>query len=357
MAVNEFRPGVFFGMNEEEYHAIPALSASGIKNMRASPLDFWTRSWMNPDKEEVSDGEDSFAKILGTAYHKRIVEGRDAFLRCYAPSFTEADCPKDTLKGNDAIRSRLKARGLAGTGNKPELIKRLLDAEPTAKIYDVYSESYAELHEGKIFLPKNSIGRIEISAAMIEKHPQLSKAFVGGAAEITIMWEATVNNEDQTTSMVPMKARLDYLKPKAIVDLKSFGNPHGRPVVRAVNAAFANYRYHIPAAVYQEAAEMIPGHIKAERVFGDVNPSLLEALLQGHEKTFLFVFQCSGPAPIAVGKTLPRHSGLFQIGKLEVEHARATYARCAATFGDDPWIDTSEITAFDDSEIPSYASE
>lgn len=355
--MSEFRPGIYFGMPEEEYHQIDALSSSGIKHLRASPLDYWVRSAMNPDKEEVSDGEDSFAKILGTAYHKRIVEGRDAFLRCYAPSFTEADCPKDTLKGNDAIRARLKALDLPASGNKPELIRRLLDAEPTAKIFDVYSDSYAERHDGKIFLPRVSLNRIEISAAMIEKHPQLSKAFAGGAPEVTIMWDAPMALEDQTAVTIPMKARLDYLKAKAIVDLKSFGNPHGRPVVRAVNAAFANYRYHIPAAVYQEAAETIPGHIKAERVFGDVAPALLEALLQGHEKTFLFVFQCSGPAPIAVGKTLPRHSGLFQIGKLEIEHARATYARCAATFGDDPWIDTSEITAFDDSEIPSYASE
>jgi hypothetical protein len=355
--MNEFRPGLFFGMDADEYHAIPALSASGIKNLRASTLDFWTRSWMNTDQEEVSDAEDSFAKVLGTAYHKRIVEGDAAFRRCYAPSFTEDDCPKGTLKGNDALKKRLAELGLKTSGNKSDLTARLLEAEPTAKIYEVYFDSYAEQHEGKIFLPTRSINRIEVSAAMIEKHPQLSKAFVGGQPEVTIMWEAPVTHEDQSVSVVPMKARLDYLKPKAIVDLKSFGNPHGRPVERAVNQAFANYRYQIPAAVYQEAAAQIPGHIKAERVSGECNPALLEALLQGHEKTFLYVFQCSGPAPIAVGKTLPAHCGLFQIGQLEVTHAKEIFARCMKTYGSDPWVDLSEITAFEDSDVPSYATE
>ncbi len=355
--MTEFRPGLFFGMDAEEYHAIPALSASGIKNLRSSPLDFWVRSWLNTDKEEVSDAEDSFAKILGSAYHKRICEGQRAFHRCYAPSFSEDDCPPGTIKGNDALKERLKALGLKTGGNKAELISRLLEAEPTAPIYEVYSDSYSTLHEGKIFLPQRSIDRIEISAAMIEKHPQLSKAFTGGAAEVTIMWEATVTHEDQSKTLVPMKARLDYLKAKAIVDLKSFGNPHGRPVERAVNQAFANYRMQVPAAVYQEAAAQIPAFIKQERVSGECDPALIDALFEGHEKTFLFVFQCSGPAPIAVGKTLPTNCGLYQIGQLEVIHMRELYAKCMKTFGDSPWVDVSDITAFEDSEVPSWATE
>ena len=48
---------------------------------------------------------------------------------------------------------------------------------------------------------------------------------------------------------------------------------------------------------------------------------------------------------------------IHQIGKIEVEHMRALFANCVKTFGTDPWIETSDITAFDDSEIPSYASE
>ena len=344
-------------MGEDEYHSIDALSASGMKHLRASPMDYWARSPMNQHRVEIMDSEDSFAKLLGSAYHKRIVEGPSAFAQSYAPSFTEEDCPPGTLKTNDQLKARLAELGKPQSGNKQDLIARLLLADPEANIYELHAKAYAQEHLGKIFLPRNLIDRIEIAAAMIEKHPQLSKAFSGGAAEVTIMWEAPTTLEDGTVSVVPMKARLDYLKPKAIVDLKSFGNPHGKPIQRAVNTAFANYRYHIPAAVYTEAAAHVSAFIKEGRMSGNPHPYLIDGLLEGHDKTFLFVFQCSGVAPVAVGKTLPVHSGIYQIGKIEVEHMRALFARCVKTFGTDPWIETSDITAFDDSEIPSYASE
>ncbi len=87
--VPTFQEGVFFGMAEDHYHAVPALSASGVKNLRMSPLDFYMRApWLNAHYEADNDEpEDSFAKVLGRAYHKRILEGREAFIACYAPAF------------------------------------------------------------------------------------------------------------------------------------------------------------------------------------------------------------------------------------------------------------------------------
>jgi hypothetical protein len=36
-------PGIYFGMPEDEYHSIPAVSASGIKRIAITSMDFLGR--------------------------------------------------------------------------------------------------------------------------------------------------------------------------------------------------------------------------------------------------------------------------------------------------------------------------
>ena len=50
-----------------------------------------------------------------------------------------------------------------------------------------------------------------------------------------------------------MKARLDYIKMQALVDLKSFSNMQSKPVQRAIDMAIATRKYYIPVVVYLEA--------------------------------------------------------------------------------------------------------
>src|SRR3546814_14526079 len=64
--------------------------------------------------------------------------------------------------------------------------------------------------------------------SMIEKHPDLSKAFSGGHPEVSIFWQ------DEQTG-ISCKARLDYLKARAIVDLKTFSNPLSKPIDKAIS--------------------------------------------------------------------------------------------------------------------------
>jgi hypothetical protein len=73
-------PGLYFGMSDEIYHRLPAFSNTGIKQMAASPLLFWSKArWMNPDYEERApkNGEDHFD--TGHAYEARILEGKAPF--------------------------------------------------------------------------------------------------------------------------------------------------------------------------------------------------------------------------------------------------------------------------------------
>ena len=68
--------GIYFGMELEAYLAEERLSSSGIKQLLVHPLHFWAHSWMNPRRPEPDDTP--FTE-LGTAYHKRVIEGAAAF--------------------------------------------------------------------------------------------------------------------------------------------------------------------------------------------------------------------------------------------------------------------------------------
>ena len=97
--VMDFAPGIHFGLPESDYHAVPALSNSGIKWLMVSPMDFWARSWMNEKYEHETT---SFMDI-GTAYHARIVEGREAFYARYAAALDPADHP-DVPRTQDELK-------------------------------------------------------------------------------------------------------------------------------------------------------------------------------------------------------------------------------------------------------------
>lgn len=350
----KFEPGVFFNLPEDDYFSVEALSASGMKHLRVSPLDYWANSrTLNPNYEaDQEDVVDSFAKTLGKSFHKRILEGREAFANCYAPAFDPSAYP-DALEGADDIKAALRRHKEQGadvkiTGNKEELIDRLVSLEPTAKIMDVLRESYVQTHEGKTLLATKYLHKIELAAAMIEKHPELSKAFTGGMPEVSIFWECPVIG-------VQCKARLDYLKPKAIVDLKTIANKQGRPLPSAVAREFAAYRYFVQGAFYHEAAKQIKGLMNAGKVYGEAPHDFLSKLYADHDKTVLYVFQVKGIAPAAIGRIFPTEGITFQIAQTEIETMKQTYRICLEKFGNAPWVEDSKIEMLTDEEVPGWA--
>jgi hypothetical protein len=337
-------PGIYFGLDEGEYHAVPALSASGIKNMMAAPLNFWAASWMNPNYTH----EPNEAMVVGSAYHRRIVEGAESFYESYAPSIGPEDYP-EAIRTMNEMRDRLRVLELPVSGNKDELAERLLVADPHIEIWDEIVRDHAGNHAGKTLLDPDLIKKIEYAAAMIEKHPTLSKCFSGGWPEVSIMWI------DEETG-VPMKSRLDYLKVRAIIDLKTFNNRFGKPVDRAIATEMANYKYHVQVAVYMEAVEQARRLIRDGLIFGDADGDKLAQLAKSDDRHFAFVFQQTGIAPIAKGKIFPKGI-VFDCGRIVMRQAMHDFKVCMDTFGTDPWLDTSDIEMFDDSEFPPWMTE
>lgn len=334
-------PGIYFGMSDEEYHADPSLSTSRIRTLSESVEDFWATSWMNPLYERV----ETDAMSLGSAYHKRILEGSTAFYKEYTPALSKDDF-KDLLVTADDIKKTLAVGGYSTKGAKPALTERLLDLKPSALIWDVLVARHAFENADKILLKKEAFDLLEYAAAFIEKHPEMGRAFSGGYPEVAIFWV------DEETG-VPMKAKLDYLKSQAIVDFKTFSNPLGKPLDRAIITAIAGRKYHIQVFVYTEAIRNAVTLAAAGAIFGVHDPEFIKNALTHTEHKFLFVFQKTGIAPAVRWKLFPQLSA-FDCGRIAARTQIQTFADCVETFGTDTWIDLSPLDVLDDDAFPMY---
>jgi hypothetical protein len=337
--------GIYFDMPEDRYHGALALSSSGIRNMRISTLDFWVDSVLNPTREE----RDTIALRDGRAYDKRIVEGREVFEALYAPELDPADHPK-ALRTNEQLIAALDSLGfrVPKTTRKAELIAKLADVDPTVEVWEAIKAEHDARYPNREFLPAETVRRIEIAAAMIDHHPQLRRAFTGGLPQVSVFWV------DEDTG-VPLKCRFDYLKPLAIVDLKSYANMNRIPVRRAIANAVANHAYHVQAALYLRGGFMARQFATEGRVFGEVDRGFVTALAEQRDPhTFMFVFQQKGPAPVARGMVLGEGS-VLDIARIEIGGSLRKFAECWMAFGAEaPWVDISDIDTFDHLEFPAY---
>ena len=259
-------PGIYFGLPEDMYHSIHACSASGIKRLSVSSMDYWATSDLNPERveERKASGTGEMTPMqLGQAYHSLICEGIEAFNQRFVVAMDkEVEKARVEKLGHPFcvtiadIRAAIDAMDVKPKGtNKDALADQLLELNPNAFIWDREVAAHAEAHSGKVMISQKLFRRIAIANAMILGDPQLKDAFTGGHAEVSIFWY------DEQTG-VPMKARLDYLKLQWLVDLKSFANKMGKPVQRAIDAVIAYEKYYIPVAIYLEGIEAVKKLVK-----------------------------------------------------------------------------------------------
>jgi hypothetical protein len=339
----DIQDGMHFRLPAEVYHAIPALSASGIKNILISGPDFWYRCpWLNPDFEE--EEEDTLARIAGRAYHTRILEGRNAFHAAYAETFS---APKYALKTVEDMAEALSkvAVTLPSKAKKPDYIAAVRVHCPDELIFDDLREKHNARHDGKEFLSADLMAKIETAAKMVECHPDNRKLVTGGYPEVTIIW---------TENEIRFKARLDYLKPKAIVDLKTFANFLNKPIDSAIYSAMASGKYHIQAAFYMRAFKAAQAAARPSDFTGD--DDWLRHFTDCEEPGFYFLFQQKGPAPLARAKKFLRGS-MWSCGEVAIEEAIKRFRENMDHFGDLPWVDTAGIEEFRDDQFPTYSTE
>jgi len=372
-------PGIYFGMPEEEYHALPALSSHGIRDVASSPMLYWSRipflSQIARKRKAERDEKEKLHHTVGKAYHCRIMEGLDAFNARFAVWLTEEEC-KGALDGTDQIKAAIVALGAKPVAKvedrmpdsedvymraakKADWIEQLLDISPEpVRILDKLNEQHAFNHKGKSFITPEAYEQIEIAAKMIEADPEVRHAFTGGHAEVVLIWYCPKTG-------VPMKARCDYLKMKAIVDLKTVANQQGRSIERAIAHEVANYRYAIQPSVYVEGVDVVRKLVREGKAMisapnapsaGDIM-EWVEQWANQEECEWLWVFQQKGDAPITRGVWYPLRGSTRTVIDEIVLKMKRKFRQFSELFGVDPWLDTAPIYDMADEDLPPWATE
>lgn len=372
-------PGIYFGMDEEEYHAIPALSSHGIKKMAASPMIFYAgTAWLSERKRRKVDERRDETKVhqtIGKAYHCRIMEGAAEFNRRFVVELSEDDHP-DALKTTDQIKAAIAGLGAKPSSKVPDTmpdgteymraakkddwIAQLLALNPDAEVFDVIKARFLEEHDGKAVINFDDWEQIEIAAKMIEADPELRHAFSGGHAEVTLIWVCGATG-------VLMKARADYLKIKAMVDLKTVANQRENSLERAARFEIAGYKYTIQPALYTEGAKAVRELV---RKHGDKVIHVAEGYHHPAAETrawakkwashrgddeWLWVFQQKGDAPIARGIFYPLAGTTNMIVKDVIMAMKRKFRTFSETFGTSPWVDVAPIYTIADEDLPPSA--
>jgi hypothetical protein len=354
-------PGIYFGMNEDEYHADPAFSNSGAGHILISPLDYWVNSRLNPDYVD----EKTAAMIAGTAFHRRLLEpARYEKLYGVLPSF--ADFP-DAIDGREALYAKCKEYGIKGMSSAKvaELCDALLDADPNLVLWPVIKAEAMKALADRIILPAETAADIERAVKFVQANADAAKCITGGHAEVSIFWI------DEETG-VRMKARIDYLKVKAIIDIKSFSNPLGKPIDAAVSGAVVFNRYHIQGVIYWEAVERAKQMLRKEKSAclhfmngAEVSDEWLIQFAACARHSFFFLFIEQGP----VTNVLVREFAEFDTfggqgssvnlawyyGQMGYREALRRYVENMEKFGPDkPWVDDRPMRPFADTDFPQY---
>lgn len=373
-------PGIYFGMSEEAYFALPALSASGIKDLAASPMLFWAKcDWLSEKarKEKAKrEAEEKIHRTIGKAYHCRILEGPEAYVTRFACELSAEQC-EGALESTDQIKAAINGFGqkpwskvpdelpngqaYERAARKEDWIRQLIAQDPDARILANLQQQHREANAGKSFVPSDAHDEIEISARMIEADPDNRHAVQGGYPEVVLIWT------DEATG-VPMKARVDYLKIKAIVDLKTIANEH-RSIENAIRRSIANYAYNFQPRVYAEGVAAVKKVLRADPLAwalrDDWNAEQCAAAHAWREKwvahedepDFWFLFQAKPPAPVTRLVRYPLHGTTNMITGDIVRSCQIKFRKLSETYGTSPWLDLAPPYDIADEDIPPWATE
>lgn len=342
-----FADGIYFGLDEAAYHRDLALGSSDLKRLAAEPADYWYSSPLNPD---LPAEETTPSQLIGKAVHKLVLEGEQAF----AAAFEREATGDDVLRTDEDMGSFLKKEcGVEklprSKADKATLIRELfpeLDKRPPI-LADI--EAAAE-RDGRLILKGDDFDRIRQAAGQVLANPYLSASFTGGAPEVSIFWTEIVEGE-----AVRRKARFDYLKPRAVVDLKSVRPMDSAPFPDICRKAIANWGYHTQAAAYLQARAQVPALVAAGAVHGDHDPSWLAQVAASPEHAFVFVFWSSAGAPLTWGTILSPGNPVAEYGAGKVEAALYAYATARRRHGlRAPWIDPQPIQELELDSMPGW---
>lgn len=300
--------GIHLGLDEDRYHADPALGSSDLRKLRRNPTSYWYESAYNPNRPA---DKDTPARVRGRALHKLVLEGEAAFdkLYCCGARHEEDMTPSEKAAATKATNASAAAKGL-------------------------------------VALPAADYDRIIIASAMITMNPELKSAFTGGLPEVSVFWER---------DGVRRKARYDFLKPRGIGDLKGCANTKNLAFPHACINDITNYAYHVQAAHYLEGRSLVPQMIADKMVHGADDADLLKKVAEAKQFAWQWIFYQMEGAPITWSSILSPQNPILEIARRQIEEATDNYKAYMDKFGTDQmWLLIEKPQELAIEDLPSW---
>ena len=362
--------GIHFNLPDEAYHRIAAFSKSHLINWLCSPTQWWEDSWLNPNRKE----RDVEHFIVGRAYHAMILEGHDAYTARFYPMPDPRDYPK-ALRLADEIKQAITDRdhkpwtrvdipgqeGKTKAATKSDHIAQLAIIDRSVEVWDLIVAQAERAAAGRQLISADNDRRIRLAARMIMQDPNLAKIFKGGYPEVTLIWR------DPRTGVL-CKCRPDYLKSKAVIDLKSFANSRDRSIRNAIIHAIAANHYAFQPPIYLEGIDEVRKLVRehgADAIFhhGDVADDAKIAAYDFACKwasntipdRFLWFFQSKSEASVTRALWHPIGGTTYSIAQSEWRDGLRSFRRLAEVYGSEVYLDLAEIDDLGDEEIPPWA--
>ena len=301
--------GIYFNLDEKQYHDMEALtlSNSSMKMILSSPLEYWWKTNLNPLYEK----EDKKCMADGRSFHCLLLEGEKVFNERYS---VVPEVIEQYSKNSGSYKNWVAMQ------NGKEIISR--------KDYTQMKRIYDYLHYDEQLFDNNIIA--------------------GGYPEVSIVW----TEEDG----IQRKARLDYLKQNAIIDLKTYVKSKDIDVNTYVSQYFFQRKVYMQLIYYRRALLYAIKNFKDSQVFGTEAQKKFFKELQQQEDVLLLVAFVNREFPQFRLRVFSKQAcpDLWNLGEKNIDLATKIYKDNLDKYGKkNIWMEEVDTNLqFSDSDFP-----
>ncbi len=346
--------GIFFGLTEEEHHADPALGSTDLKALLVNPVQ-WRWKKMAAHREALGLGdnpdkpEDTIYQAFGRAVDCLLTEpGRfdQLYIEDPAP-------PEGTLFTRDQMREAMGVRCMlpksADTKAHEIECKRL----GIRNLGCDWEADKAELVAGRTPLSRRwmaTLGLINRMADMPRAdydHRSIRKVVLAdGYPQVTVIWT------DETG--LRLKARFDWLRPSAVIDVKTYSTRDDQEPVEAFWGAVSRFCYDMQAAHYLDAFAQLARLVSNGSVYGEVDEGWLTRLSQRQKPPGWVWLGVQWAGMPEVDEFRFPDEMILGAARQQVNIAKDKYREFADRFApDEPWVSTRGPITMGDITCPN----
>jgi len=337
------KPGIYLNMPEDTYHAIEALGSSSIKAISDDPVEYQYQH-LNEEPEPESN-----AKLLGSAIHCRLLDGREAFHRSYYHKLNTAPLiEKGALNLVDDFKAWLRERGLNVSGTKDALKQRVREEDPNQLILDDIVEQHKLDNEGKQLLSIQQWDKVIQASEWCEKDEMLRPFMTDGTFTLGLNEVSVVTEIDG----VPVKARFDMLAHHAILDVKTFQPFLNKHPVEAIPYHIKKMGYLLQAGHYLNVWEAARELWKKGLIFGSYPEGFFDKVFSREVPMWLWLFIKTTGAPQPYVRGFAPDSYAMSTARNNAREALILWQQMNEKYGSDTiWPPANKVIELGDEEL------